>query len=518
MFIWAGLGQDLYAQYVNPAHYGRAQRTSVAPSRKQVFVKNRPVQLINDSMLIDMDIVIDGLSINTERQLVMIPVLATKGYSKGLPPVVINGKNRHKLYMRKLALSGGDKYNPYQIVKASDDDLRQVVNYKMAIPVEPWMHNASFRLEQELCGCAGENQRISVDIIEQQMLVVTEPVFGFDYSNLLVSFIEPPREEIKNLSESDQAYIVFKTGQSVVIENMGNNSQELSKIMSSFDYIIEEPTAKITGIRITAYASPEGSEASNKSLSERRAAALLNWVRKSHDLRGVRRVSSIGKGEDWETLARLVEEDNSLTTEEKSVISSIISSTRSLDEREKAIKAYKGGVPYRHIFNDIYPTLRRSDYRIEFSVPEFTLEKSIEMLKTKPGMLSQAEYYAIANTFSKGSKDFNRIFDIAVRLFPDDPIAALNAAAAELEAEELGKAEQRLKAFRDDPRAWNNIAVLLIRKQKIDEAEAILKKAAERGDKDAGHNLKLIPQLKEAIGKYNEELERYNFFKGAANQ
>jgi hypothetical protein len=37
--------------------------------------------------------------------------------------------------------------------------------------------------------------------------------------------------------------------------------------------------------------------------------------------------------------------------------------------------------------------------------------------------------YLVAQTYEPGSPEFNEVFDIAVRLFPDDETANLNAAS-----------------------------------------------------------------------------------------
>ena len=39
--------------------------------------------------------------------------------------------------------------------------------------------------------------------------------------------------------------------------------------------------------------------------------------------------------------------------------------------------------------------------------------------------------YLVAQTYEEGSEDFNEVFHIAVRMYPHDPIANINAAAME---------------------------------------------------------------------------------------
>ena len=50
----------------------------------------------------------------------------------------------------------------------------------------------------------------------------------------------------------------------------------------------------------------------------------------------------------------------------------------------------------------------------------------------RPQNLSLNEMYLVANTYSNGSREFINVFETAVRLFPEDDVAKLNAAIAAL--------------------------------------------------------------------------------------
>ena len=48
--------------------------------------------------------------------------------------------------------------------------------------------------------------------------------------------------------------------------------------------------------------------------------------------------------------------------------------------------------------------------------------------------------YQVANSYPKGSKDFVNVFDIAVRMYPTDAVANLNAGAVALSQKDLDAA------------------------------------------------------------------------------
>ena len=76
-----------------------------------------------------------------------------------------------------------------------------------------------------------------------------------------------------------------------------------------------------------------------------------------------------------------------------------------LDRKEWKLKQLPS---YREVLNTIYPALRHSDYTVEYHIRNFTTDE--------------------AQTYEVGSESYNEVFEIAVRLYPDDPISNLNAA------------------------------------------------------------------------------------------
>lgn len=82
------------------------------------------------------------------------------------------------------------------------------------------------------------------------------------------------------------------------------------------------------------------------------------------------------------------------------------------------------------------------------------------MLGTNPRYLSLDEMYRIANSYPADSEEFRRVFEIAVRTYPNDPIANLNAAAMALSQKDTLQAKMYLdKADKNAPEYENNLGV-----------------------------------------------------------
>ena len=109
------------------------------------------------------------------------------------------------------------------------------------------------------------------------------------------------------------------------------------------------------------------------------------------------------------------------------------------------------------------------------------------MIKTKPQYLSLNEMFVVANTYPKDSPEFKEVFDIAVRLYPTDPVAQQNTAALEIERGADDAGIERLQKI-NTPEAWNNLGVAYAKKKEYQKALEYFSKAANAGVKAAAEN------------------------------
>ena len=100
--------------------------------------------------------------------------------------------------------------------------------------------------------------------------------------------------------------------------------------------------------------------------------------------------------------------------------------------------------------------------------------------------------FLVANTYAPGSKDYDDVFEIAVRMYPDDETANLNAAVIALRKDNLEVASRYLTKAGNSAEAQNARGVL----------------AAKQGDYSAAEAAFGLSTIKEA--KHNlEELQRF---------
>lgn len=138
--------------------------------RGQVLVKQNRAECKGNVVEMDADLSLCGLSVGRYQTLTLIPMLRGKADSLLLPPVVIKGANKYKMYQRTLALNGKEAADngAYAVLK-NDPFLIQVVSYKKAFPYRPWMSGAAFVLVGELENYEGEPIQTFVNVLTDRL-------------------------------------------------------------------------------------------------------------------------------------------------------------------------------------------------------------------------------------------------------------------------------------------------------------------------------------------------------------
>ena len=287
-------------------------------------------------------------------------------------------------------------------------------------------------------------------------------------------------------SQKGSAFLDFPVNQIVINPDFKNNQQELFKIKNSIELVKNDKNTSITDIGIIGYASPEGSYQNNARLAQGRAEALKKYVLGYYNLdQNLIKVSSVA--EDWAGLKEYVL-NNKFDNREQ--VLDIINSNVSDDEKDLKIKKIGDGSTYSFLLKNVYPGLRRSDYTINYLVKEFDVDEAKAVFKSSPQQLSLQELYLISQEYPKGSKEFNEIFDVAVRLFPQDQTANANAATIEIINGNLPKAKAYMdKADGSNVVVINNKGVIELLSNNLDAAEVLFLDARAKGSSEAAANL-----------------------------
>ena len=462
----------------------------IAPAHAQKFM-NDALTLSDvtlwqqgESLYVGMTMDMKNLTVGSARSLSLVPLLTDGQHNVPLQEIIINGKRREKAYIRGLAMN---QQEPTAIIVPYNK--RETLNYTQVIPYQPWMANASLQLVETLCGCDNYQEMTAQELITNDVSTEAKRLSAM---SPLVAYIQPTVEVVKKRSEQYEAHLDFPVNKYVILTDFMNNHSELVNIHSMFDKIQNDKNLTVTKISIEGFASPEGPLAFNEQLSKKRAVALKDYLVKNEKVPANVYNVTFG-GENWDGLVKALETSS---MKDKETFLNIIKNTSDDAKRKQEIMRVGGGVPYRTMLKEIYPGLRKVNCKIDYTVINFDVEQGRIIIRENPKYLSLNEMYQVANSYPKGSKDFANVFDIAVRMYPNDPVANLNAAAVALSMKDLNTAVKFMeKADHATAEFLNNTGVYNFLNGDIQRARAAFEQAAKMGNEAAQANLQQLQQI-----------------------
>lgn len=336
---------------------------------KQIDVNKKSLVHRGDSLHIDMEVIVQAGTVGTNEFIRLTPAFKTNDWINELPSIVINGKRRNKAMNRMIALNKStyEKENRYATVKAERREATRV-DYKLTIPYESWMNSAEFLLLNSTCGCAGLIQDGIPEQLAARVTQETPPKKEEELREptIIIPPAPTPVKEPKELFVQHEAFLKFPIGSTVIMPTHMDNAKELENIHTMIATLTSDPNVRITKIEIAGYASPDGTYQRNKELSEGRAYALRNEVQKMHHF-DPKLFHVEGKGEDWKGLEELVTASN---MDKKDKVLHIIRTTGIFTGREKMLMDLSNGEPYRYMYANFFPKLRRSVLKISYRTIE----------------------------------------------------------------------------------------------------------------------------------------------------
>ncbi len=443
-------------------------------------------------ILVGMDITIPAdMQISSDRMMTLTPVIQSEDGSanKILPEVVVYGRRREIINERE----GNIPKDAFEVLRRQKG-VEQTINYTARVPFEEWMNGASLDLLADLCGCGNH--------VQQEERAVVMPIHLVRYIiQPHITFVTPVAEEVKARAEEGKAFLDFPVNKTTIYPEYRGNPGELQKIRATIDLVKNDENTQITEIDIEGYASPEGSYKSNERLAKGRSEALKTYVQSLYKFDdNIIKVSSVP--EDWQGLLSYIA--NSSFAKKNEMLETLNNEKLSYDARELRLRTIDGQA-YSTLLKECYPALRHSDYVVRYVVRDFSVEEAKEIIKKRPQQLSLNEMFHVAQTYESGSEEFKEVFEVAVRMFPDDPTANVNAAAIELQQGNWNQAEKFL--LKSDPQAGatkNNQGVLLMMQGNLEKAEAMFKEAQALGNAEASKNLEEIAKKRKDNALYGE--------------
>ena len=439
-----------------------------------------------DELQIKTAIRTDQLKVGTNQLIILTPVLRSLDERKELrfEPVAISGGTRYRAINRAEKLGYGSPIPKNATLYKKSNNMRPIAQ-TFKIPFEEWMRDANFFYHEVVTGCAdcdlGERD------LPTTLRMVSTPTYKATYQ---AEYITPDVEAVKQRSEQHDAYLNYVVARYEVLPNFMSNAQELDKVDRVMREVMSNRDLTITNLSVVGYASPEGEYGSNMELSRNRAYSFTNYISQRYGLNSSM-FRTEWRGEDWSGLRHLVSQSY---LPERSQVLSIIDNIQDISRRKSEIRNLNGGRTYQLMLNTMYPRLRRNTYTIAFIARSFNVDEAKQQIRTNPNLLSLNEMYLVANTYPKNSEQYKEVFDIALRVFPNDPVARTNAAAAALEKGQTTMVIQNLTGI-NRPEALNNLGVAYAIQGEFDRAADCFTRAQRAGSEAARANAQQLQQV-----------------------
>lgn len=436
-----------------------------------VSIENFNMNREGKYLTVEMNLDLNKLNVDANRAVLLTPRLVNGTDSLDLPSVGIYGRRRYYYYVRNgIGSISGENETVYRVSDKPDN-----VAYNNLSEYEGWMDGATLKFHRSDWGCCHE-------ILAEYEGIVGRHREAF-FPELV--FVQPKAEIMKSRSLSGSAYIDFPVDQTVIYPDYRRNTVELGKIQATIDSVRNDKDVTITSVWLKGFASPESPYKHNTELAIGRTAALKKHIEQLYHFADSI-IQTDYEPEDWEGLRRYVEQSN-INHREK--ILTMIDSDMEPDAKETKIKRTYPE-EYRFMLQNFYPALRHTDYRINYTIRTFSEVEEIKRIMTEqPQKLSLNEFYLVAQKYEPGTVEFTDVFETAVRIFPNDTIANLNAANAAIRRDDYVRAEQYLEKAGDIPEAVYARAALAIRKEDYETARRYLETARDMGLEQAATTL-----------------------------
>ena len=381
-----------------------------------------------DLFTVGADLDLQNFKLGGDKVSLFTPILRNGENSLALAPLGIYSHNRYIQYLRESKTPLGGEAE----VSFRNSRRPQHFIFNESVEYEEWMNGATLYIQRYEYGCC--NTLLSSDIIPlgKWFENIYTPAYIYETN------IKAETEKLRQLS--GRAYVDFPVNKIVIYPEYRNNTYELGKIIATIDSVKNDKDITVRSLSIAGTASPEGPYQNNVYLAKNRTIALKDYVRNLYNF-PEDFIKTSYEPVDWKGLQEWLEGNN---LQNKDQILAIVTSDMEPYARNSKIKS-DYPEQYQWLLTNVYPSLRHSDYLIEYVIRTYSdIDEIREVINTTPQKLSLNEIYLLANSLEPGSEEYNEVFETAVRLYPNDETANLNAANIALQKNDLTSAKKYL--------------------------------------------------------------------------
>lgn len=293
-------------------------------------------------------------------------------------------------------------------------------------------------------------------------------------------------DEFKRVTEERQfAQINYEKGKSNVRPNELKD-KDITEMQSWLTAAQQNPKINIKNIEITGYASPEGEEDKNNSLSTDRSntgkETVVSIAKKVKNEKAQTEVYTLkGSGEDYVGFKRELQASN-FNEDEKNLILRVLEMYKESSKREEEMRAM--GKTFAQLDRDIFPILRRSEINVVYDLTGYSDEELKAISVSNPDSLRLEELLFTA-TLTTDLTEKLRLYQVAAKNFPEDYRPINNIGCVYYEQNKLGEAKtqfEKANGVKDNAVSKNNLGAIAGVNGDREKAKQLLGQASGAGD------------------------------------
>ncbi|XOV68895.1 MAG: hypothetical protein ACFHU9_06860 [Fluviicola sp.] len=241
---------------------------------------------------------------------------------------------------------------------------------------------------------------------------------------------------------------------------------DVKNLQAFLEMANENPKIEVTGMDVTGYASPEGEEDKNNSLSTDRAntgsEAAMKVAKKAEHEAGQNEASynKKGSGEDYEGFKRELKADTEMDESDKQLVLRILDQEPNSAKREQKMRDL--GKSFTYLDRNIFPQLRRAEIMTKYDETGFSDEEMMQYSKSKPDTLNLEELLFCANLYTDLNEKL-RVYKIAEQRYPNDYRTSNNVGAVLYEMNKMSEAKAKFEKSnnaKENEFAKNNLGAI----------------------------------------------------------
>ncbi len=274
------------------------------------------------------------------------------------------------------------------------------------------------------------------------------------------------KDEFQRVTEENfTAVINYDKGKSVV-KSKELKDEDIKAYEAFLSNAQTDAKVEIKSVNITGYASPEGEEDKNNTLSTDRAnSAKESSVKiaknaKNDTIQTDGMYNLKGSGEDYEGFKVALEKDTEMNEDDKNLVLRVLETISNSADREQAMRDM--GKTFTYLDKNIFPSLRRAEIITVYDQTGYSDEELKELSVSNPDTLTIEELLFTA-TLTDDLNEQLRLYTLAENNYPEDYRGANNVGVILYKQNKVAEAKakfEKANGIQDNPISKNNLGAI----------------------------------------------------------